>query len=659
MLKRISIKNRLFLLPLPLVIPILFLFISLFLEQNKTIGFSEKEIEGIRSTKKVYWIFENLILLQTSPEKYTKRKLDEHPGEILEGASINELTLKLDAASKQTFDPIPIIDEARTLQSKVGDDSNLILDPDIDSYYLMDITIIRFPSIFESISRINAEISSLSKNISPNQIKLETELISIKKEIREINKSILKVKEFNPAFFEENYSKSQTEIKELEKQFLEFENEILDPSGKTILKKDTAGIQWEQFPGLKTLSDLTLDSLEKLINIRVNKFKSQQNFSIIAIIIIVVLAIVFLLTILNSILNPLSLIVSKVEELSSEEANLTHELPDMGNNELSILSHSINKFLKNLTEIIRKMKTSSASANDASERLQRGAESVSESATNLASTSEESSAALDQLSRSFDLMLQSIISETKNINEIENEMRSINHFLDAVSKSLILLDSIVIESNKVAEEGDATVKFTESSMKEIQDVTGQISGIVKLITEISEQTNLLALNASIEAARAGDAGKGFAVVAEEISKLANKTRSSVNGIKELIEKTNVSVNSGSDHVSRTVIALSHIVQNSLLIKDKVNHLQKEMTTQAKSVTLVTTELNGLKDMAEMIEFSSKEQKQASEEMQSVISELAKRAELLAHNSEDLNVVSRQITDISANIADTTARFKVK
>ncbi|WP_411823683.1 methyl-accepting chemotaxis protein [Leptospira sp. 'Mane'] len=656
MFKKLSIKIRLFLLPIPLILPILFLFISLFWEQNKSIDFSEKEIEGLKSTKEIYQIFENLILLQTEPDKYTKQELADNPEKLLAGKNINELALRLDKTGNEKSDPISLITEIRNLQSKVGDDSNLILDPDIDSYYFMDIIIIRFPSIFESIAQINTEISKSSKNPSFNQTKLETELISIKKEIREIKKSIVKVKEFNPKFFEENNSESQAEIEKMEKQFLEFETEISNPS---FLKTNIKGIQWNHFPHLKSLSRKTLDSLEKLINIRVNKFKSQQNFSIVAILIIVLLAIVFLLTILKSILNPLSLIVSKVEELSSEEANLTHELPDMGKNELSILSHSINKFLKNLTDIIQKLRKSSDDANTASDRLHKDAQSVSESATNLASTTEESSSALEQLSRSFDLMLHSIISETKNINEIEKEMQSIKKFLDAVSNSLIELDTIVIESNKVAQEGDATVKFTESSMKEIQEATVQISGIVKLITDISEQTNLLALNASIEAARAGDAGKGFAVVAEEISKLANKTRSSVNGIRGLIEKTNLSVNSGSNHVSQTVTALSHIVENSLAIKNKVNHLQIEMSEQVKSVTLVTTELNGLKDMAEMIEYSSKEQKQASEEMQVVINELAKRAELLADNSEDLNIVSRQITDVSATIAAITARFKIK
>ncbi|TGN19369.1 methyl-accepting chemotaxis protein [Leptospira idonii] len=646
MLSGFTIKTRLILLPIPLLLPILALFISLFSEQNKSIRFSEKELSGIISLRKTYHIFETLIWKsKRSPNMQENDKIDL----LLEEENIRKLTNDLENIDKSPTNALSLLENLRILQSKIGDDSNLILDPDIDTYYLMDICLIRFPSIYESLAKIRLE-----GNDPSNKADLKAELFSIHKEIKEVRKSIGKIKEFNPAFFEEDFQKSESLITKIEEKVSKMEARISDP--KEISIPAWNGTEEEEFSELLTLS---LDQLEKLIQIRVASFRSSQKLSALAIFIILFAAVSFLVLILKSILSPLSLIVKKIEELTSEDANLSHELPNLGQNELGILSESINKFLSNLTDIILKLKSASLNANTSSHRLKKDARLVSESANNLASTSEESSSALEELSRSFDLMLISIVSETKNISEIETAMRSIKSFLDSVSGSLASLENISSESNRVAEEGDKTVKYTENSMNEIKEVTSQISGIVKLITDISEQTNLLALNASIEAARAGDAGKGFSVVADEISKLANKTRSSVNGIKALIEKTNSAVNTGSDHVTETVTTLSHIVDKSQAIRTKVSQLQKEMSLQSQSVNLVTTELRGLKDMAEMIEHSSKEQKKASEEMQIAINELAKRAELLASNSEDLNEVSDEISGVSGNISEITGRFKVK
>ncbi|MBK1665378.1 chemotaxis protein [Rhodospirillum rubrum] len=77
----------------------------------------------------------------------------------------------------------------------------------------------------------------------------------------------------------------------------------------------------------------------------------------------------------------------------------------------------------------------------------------------------------------------------------------------------------------VEETGEAT-----KGIAELEERVGQITDIVKLISDIASQTNLLALNATIEAARAGDAGKGFAVVAGEVKNLANQTQKATKDI---------------------------------------------------------------------------------------------------------------------------------
>ena len=75
----------------------------------------------------------------------------------------------------------------------------------------------------------------------------------------------------------------------------------------------------------------------------------------------------------------------------------------------------------------------------------------------------------------------------------------------------------------------------QSLVTRLVDRVNSVEKLMEFIKGIAEQTNLLALNASIEAARAGDAGKGFAVVAEEVRKLADNTKSSVQSINEDID----------------------------------------------------------------------------------------------------------------------------
>src|SRR5262249_45753815 len=55
----------------------------------------------------------------------------------------------------------------RGLLSQIGDHSNLILDPDLASYYVMSLVVLRLPEVVQSIGQLNAAAHAIVAQVSP------------------------------------------------------------------------------------------------------------------------------------------------------------------------------------------------------------------------------------------------------------------------------------------------------------------------------------------------------------------------------------------------------------------------------------------------------------------------------------------------------------
>lgn len=129
-------------------------------------------------------------------------------------------------------------------------------------------------------------------------------------------------------------------------------------------------------------------------------------------------------------------------------------------------------------------------------------------------SSEETAAAIDQLSR-----------WTNNIADMNS--RNLGTAQGAVDE-LLQANTQVAEVSAMMGQFHGTVQRLESTSENIQVILGTVQGF-------AAQTNMLALNAAIEAARAGEQGRGFAVVADEVRDLAVKVRGSADQIGALLE----------------------------------------------------------------------------------------------------------------------------
>lgn len=667
-LTNITIRSRLILLPLPIIF-FLLIVITLYIQsQNKDIEFSAKERKGLEILKPVYFAFKvALPKFKIGNENIDDLKpmIEEANTTILKSGILPEDSkqlqkwntyLALDRFDQETARNF--LEDTQELAIKIGDHSNLILDPKLESYYQMDIILFQIPTLWKHVGQLKELIRD--EYLGENRDRKTFSSLSYTKSIISINaieticinisRSYHKTQENAPAYTDriqqnigESNSTCKAYVEELRRTLITQTNKP-DSSDElfNIIHKGT-------FLGSE-IQNFSIVILEKLIEERLSELRFLRLINIVILVLALSASILLIFFIFKSINQPLKSVLVKIDELSSGDADLTKQLPSFGENEIGEISGSINRFLNQLHDIILQLKKSVNQVEGVSHHLKQDALNVSHHASGLASTSEESAASLEELSSSFEIMFASIANETKNISKIGNEIQNIETSISNVELELTHLSEESVKSTKLADSGNLSIQMTDKAMDEIRIATKEISGIIDLITDISDQTNLLALNASIEAARAGEAGKGFAVVAEEISKLAAKTKSSVRNVMLLITKSHSAVTSGVDNVQETVKALNEIVSQSNRIQVGINRLKSEISLQSSSLTNVSNEVKELQSLAETIEFSCQEQKRTTEDMVVSVNTLSGSAQELAQSSEDLNRVSINMSSVAKTIS---------
>ncbi|MEW9096825.1 MAG: methyl-accepting chemotaxis protein [Clostridiaceae bacterium] len=172
-------------------------------------------------------------------------------------------------------------------------------------------------------------------------------------------------------------------------------------------------------------------------------------------------------------------------------------------------------------------------------------------------------------------------------------------------------------------------KTIEDNMNMVIQRTADIEKIIDIVKGIADQTNLLALNAAIEAARAGEAGKGFAVVAQEVRKLAEDTKESVNSIQNNIGEL-------KSDIEVLVNDINSTSSNASLEEDLLNNSISTIENIKKVVEEINVEMN-------QISASREEQLTSTEELNEHINLIAKGAnELLLQ----FNKAGRDIYNLS-------------
>ena len=126
-------------------------------------------------------------------------------------------------------------------------------------------------------------------------------------------------------------------------------------------------------------------------------------------------------------------------------------------------------------------------------------------------------------------------SQASALEQTAASMEELTSVVNQNAEAASQADLLAKQAAEVAQRGGAAVAEVVQTMRDINESSRQIAGIVSVIEGIAFQTNILALNAAVEAARAGEQGRGFAVVASEVRSLASRSAAAAKEIKTLID----------------------------------------------------------------------------------------------------------------------------
>lgn len=160
----------------------------------------------------------------------------------------------------------------------------------------------------------------------------------------------------------------------------------------------------------------------------------------------------------------------------------------------------------------------------------------------------------------------------------------------------------------------------EESAERLGESTRRINEVTELARAVADQTNLLALNSAIESARAGEAGRGFAVVSDEVRKLAEQTKGSVEEIEGLV----TSLSKDKDEVVEMLAGVKRVVQEGIEATERTyssfNQVTESVGESEKIVVKVAGQVEDVRGVIGDITTAMTEVTKASELLNEVASE---------------------------------------
>lgn len=581
----------------------------------------------------------------------------------MDGAQPVKLKESWGKLSKEERDSIPelstleysnLVAAIRSLIARVGDASGLVLDSELSSYYLAEITVVEIPRVLDQLG----ELRLLGQQIIYSGQSLWQEFSRLELLVSAIDAGSLQQMQKSLATAVRHDKHARGDLSTIEVTVPLFQKSF--DSTRSLLQSALAlnklgsgsGVQDFLTAGSSTADSIgkfkneALDQLDRLLSDRIERHQIRMYAALGLILFCIGLALIFAFMISRGITKPLADVMSIAGEISvgnidGARAQIKRlgvegaiagadaaELPRF-RDEIRQLASVFVHMTDSLHTLVLQVQKSGIQVIASSTEISASSRQLEATAAQQAASTNQVNVTAKEISSSCRLLLES----TKQVMGVAAETLSLaQEGQNRLAKMKATMDELTRATSSIGSQLDG-----------INLTTGNIGSVITTMTKVADQTNLLSLNATIEAEKAGKYGLGFSVVAREIQRLSDQTAVATLDIERQVRTMEATVSAG-------------LAEMDGFVRQVQESVREVETISSELVSSMIEHLNELMPRFEEVGSAMDAQSTGADEISNAIRQLSEGAEQTREVIRDFSSVARQLTRAAGELQEEVSRF---